>query len=84
MDNLPPILPIDGELMLEVYTHESLNTKRGAITVDEHGGGAQLATLGDKVLVSAMMNNLFRRRPMLSATQLQVSHPSAAVVVSDL
>lgn len=70
--------------MLEVYTHESLNTKPGAITADEHGGSARLSTLGDKVLESAVMTNLFRRRPMYSASQLKVSHLSTAIIVSDL
>ena len=84
MDNLPPIPPIEGELMLEVYTHESLNTKPGAITSDEHGGSARLAILGERVLESAVMNNLFRRRPMYSAGQLKVSHLSVVVTVSGL
>ena len=70
--------------MLEVYTHESLNTKPGAITSDEHGGSARLATLGEKVLESAVMTNLFRRRPMSSAVQLKVCHLSPAAIVSDL
>jgi len=70
--------------MLEVYTHDSLNTKSGAITADEHGGSVRLATLGEKVLESAVMTNLFRRRPMYTAEQLQVSHPSTVVVVSGL
>jgi len=70
--------------MLEVYTHESLNTKPGAITSDEHGGSARLATLGEKVLESAVMNNLFRRRPMYSAAQLKVCHLSAVLIVLHL
>ena len=70
--------------MLEVYTHESLNTKPGAITADEHGGSARLATLGERVLESAVMTNLFRRRPMYTAIQLKVSHPPTAVIVSGL
>ena len=60
--------------MLEVYTHESLNSKPGAITADEHGGNARLAALGEKVLESAVMTNLFRRRPMYNALQLKVTH----------
>lgn len=71
MDNLPPIPPIEGELMLEVYTHDNLNVKAGAITSDEHGGNVRLATLGESVLQSAVMNNLFRRRPMFSSDQLK-------------
>ena len=62
--------------MLEVYTHESLNTKPGAITADEHGGSARLTALGEKVLESAVMGNLFRRRPMYNATQLKAGHIS--------
>ena len=68
--------------MLEVYTHESLNTKPGAITTDEHGGSARLAALGEKVLESAVMSNLFRRRPMYTANQLRVCHLSIVIVVS--
>lgn len=63
--------------MLEVYTHDSLNAKSGAITTDEHGGSARLAVLGEKVLESAVMTNLFRRRPMNSANQLKVSQLSS-------
>ena len=70
--------------MLEVYTHDSLNTKSGAITGDEHGGSARLAVLGEKVLESAVMSNLFRRRPMNSANQLKVSRLSTVVIISDL
>lgn len=70
--------------MLEVYTHESLNTKPGAITADEHGGSARLIALGEKVLESAVMANLFRRRPMYTATQLKASRISIPVVVSGL
>ena len=66
--------------MLEVYTHETLNTKPGAITADEHGGSARLTTLGEKVFESAVMTNLFRRRPMYSAGQLKVSHISVAMI----
>lgn len=76
MDNLPPIPPIEGELMLEVYTHETLNVRPGAITADIHGGSARLASLGEKVLESAVISNLFRRRPMHTSTQLKVSHLS--------
>ena len=70
--------------MLEVYTHDSLNTKSGAITTDEHGGSSRLAVLGEKVLESAVMTNLFRRRPMNSANQLKVSHLSTGVLIPDL
>jgi len=70
--------------MLEVYTHDSLNAKSGAITADEHGGSARLAVLGERVLESAVMTNLFRRRPMYSANQLKVSHLSTVVFVSVL
>jgi len=70
--------------MLEVYTHDSLNTRSGAITTDEHGGSVRLAALGEKVLESAVATNLFRRRPMYTAEQLKVSHPSTVVIVSGL
>jgi len=70
--------------MLEVYTHESLNTKPGAITADEHGGSARLAALGEKVLESAVMTNLFRRRPMHTAIQLKVTHLSMSVMFRSL
>jgi hypothetical protein len=65
-------LLINNKLVLKVYTHKSLNTKPGAITVDEHGGSA--------ILTSAVMTNLFQRQPMLNTSQVQVGHPSVAVV----
>ena len=70
--------------MLEVYTHDSLNVRPGAITADEHGGSVRLITLGEQVLEAAVMTNLFRRRPMHPAEQLKVTLLSFFVVVSDL
>jgi len=84
MHNLPPIPPIEGELLLEVYTHESLNTEPGAVTTAVHGGSARLATLGERALEFAVMANLLRRQPMFSAWQLKVNHFSTAAVVSGL
>ncbi|KAF9785504.1 hypothetical protein BJ322DRAFT_1108950 [Thelephora terrestris] len=71
MDNIPPLPPIEGELMLEVFTHESLNSRPDALTSDEHGGNVRLATLGEKLLEAAVMTNLFRRRPMYGSKQLK-------------
>jgi len=84
MHNLPPIPPIEGGLLLEVYTHESLNSEPGAVTSDEHGGNARLVILGEKVLESAVMANIFRRRPVFSASQLKVSNLSTATIVPGL
>ena len=84
MVNLPPLPPIGGEFMLEVYTHESLHSKPGALTRDEHGGSVRLAKLGEKLLEAAVMTNLFRRRPMYTSNQLEVSHLSAVTDVSGL
>ena len=84
MDNLPPLPPIEGELILEVYTHESLNVKPGAITNDAHGGSSRLIALGEKILEAAVMANVFQRPPMHTASRLNVSHISAVVDVLDL
>lgn len=80
MNDLPPLPLIEGELILEVYTHQSLNVEPGAPTPDENGGSARLAILGKTVLESAVMTNLFQQRPMYSPDQLCVSNPSTVVV----
>lgn len=59
----PLIPPIEGELMLEVYTHESLNTKPNALTSDEHGGSVRLATLGKKLLEAGGVGSFPRGQP---------------------
>lgn len=70
MGSLPPLPPIEGELLLEVYTHESLNVKPGAITNDKCGGSARLVALGEKILEAAVTSNVFRRQPMHTALRL--------------
>ena len=78
---LPPLPPIQGELMLEVFTHKSLDSEQGAPTADEHGGSSRLATLGKRVLESVVMTTLFQRQPLYSATQLSVSRISTVAIV---
>ena len=68
--------------MLEVYTHQSINSEPGAVTTDDHGGSARLATLGERLLQSVVMLSLFRRQPLYNATQLNVSCPPTVTIVS--
>lgn len=68
-----PLPKIDGELVLEVFTHSSLLPgDEDEPTSDEWGGGARLATLGAKVVDLVVMASLFRQQPYLGPTILKV------------
>jgi dsRNA-specific ribonuclease len=69
---LPELPKIGGELTLEVFTHDSLRYD-GYLPNTEHGDHKRIAELGSKVLESAIMYALFRKKPPLSAEQMRVS-----------
>ncbi|OJA19554.1 Ribonuclease 3, partial [Rhizopogon vesiculosus] len=69
--SLPPLPSIQGELMLDVYTHRSMLSKE----VDEstpHGNTERLAELGNSVLSMIVMYTLFSEKPMLPAHDLKM------------
>jgi ribonuclease-3 len=69
--SLPPLPPIQGELMLDVYTHRSMLSK----DIDEntvHGNTERLAELGSSVLSMLVVYTLYSEKPMLPAHDLKV------------
>ncbi|KAG2062254.1 hypothetical protein BDR06DRAFT_36352 [Suillus hirtellus] len=67
---VPPLPPLHGDLMLDVFTHRALT---GGVLNDHtpHGNSDRLAQLGKSVLNTIVMYILFAERPMLSGEELQ-------------
>jgi dsRNA-specific ribonuclease len=70
MTNLPALPKLDGDIMLEVFTHRSLRFG-GAQTSEEYGDNERLAELGHQVFELAVTYCLFLKRPMLTAQEIQ-------------
>lgn len=69
---VPPIPKLQGDILLEVFTHRSLRFPDQPRHVDsEHGDYERLAALGDKVLETAVTVALFRKRPMIKGTDIE-------------
>ncbi|KAG1864711.1 hypothetical protein DFJ58DRAFT_772526 [Suillus subalutaceus] len=69
--SLPPLPPIQGELMLDVYTHRSMLGR----DIDEntvHGNTERLAELGSSVLSMLVVYTLYSEKPMLPAHDLKM------------
>ncbi|KAG1783547.1 hypothetical protein EV702DRAFT_1054148, partial [Suillus placidus] len=69
--SLPPLPSIQGELMLDVYTHRSMLSN----DVDEntvHGNTERLAELGSSVLSMLVVYTLYSEKPMLPAHDLKM------------
>lgn len=70
---VPPLPPLHGELMLDVFTHRALT--RGVLNDHTlHGNSDRLAQLGQSVLNTIVTYILFAERPMLSGEELKVKH----------
>lgn len=70
---LPPLPKLVGEIILDVFTHRSLRFPGAPTNEDsEYGDNDRLAVLGEKVLDAAVTDVLFRKRPMLKATDIEV------------
>ena len=70
---LPALPKLTGEIILEVFTHRSLRFPGAPIDEDsEHGDNERLAVLGEKVLEAAITDTLFRKRPMLKGSDIEV------------
>lgn len=82
---LPPIPKLNGDIILDVYTHRSLRFPGAPLDQDsEYGGGERLAVLGEKVLEAAVTDALFRKRPMMKGTEIDVSSvPPQSTIVSE-
>jgi dsRNA-specific ribonuclease len=73
MSSLPPIPKLNGEVLLDVFTHRSLRF-HGAPLDDssEYGDNIRLAVLGKVILEACITDTLFKKRPMLPADQIEV------------
>ncbi|KAJ3554645.1 hypothetical protein NM688_g2999 [Phlebia brevispora] len=70
--NLPPIPKLSGDIILTVFTHRSLRFPGALIDEDsDYGDNERLAVLGEKVLETAVTDTLFKKRPMLKATEIE-------------
>ncbi|KAG1783548.1 hypothetical protein EV702DRAFT_1054154 [Suillus placidus] len=70
---VPPLPPLHGDLMLDVFTHRALT--QGVLNDHTpHGNSDRLAQLGKSVLNTIVMYILFAERPMLSGEELKTKH----------
>lgn len=77
-----PLPPIDGERMLQVYTHKSLRmpgAREGEDTDNE-----RLSALGERVLEMAVLDALMGERPALSVDVLEVSAPRPRLLSTNI
>ena len=65
----PSIPQLNGEIILDVFTHRSL---RFPGATSSYGDGGRLAILGEKALECAVTYTLFKRKPLLDQAQIQV------------
>jgi dsRNA-specific ribonuclease len=67
----PPLPKINGDVILEVFTHKSL---RVAHVNEEYGDNERLALLGSAFLEAVVTESLFRLKPTLEADDIKASH----------
>ena len=67
----PPLPPLEGDLILDVFTHHSL-TRDFLNEQTPHGNSERLELLGKSVLDTIVSFLLFAERPMLSAEDFKV------------
>lgn len=73
MSSLAQIPKLNGEILLDVFTHKSLRFP-GAPLDDssEYGDNIRLAILGEAILQATVTDALFKKRPMLKAEEIEV------------
>lgn len=69
---LPPLPQLEGSLLLDVFTHNSLHYD-GKTSNEDFGDNNRLADLGTQVLNLVVTQRLFFKKPMLTATEIVVS-----------
>lgn len=73
MTSFPPIPKLNGEVLLDVFTHRSLRFNGAPLdSTSEYGDNMRLAVLGDAIMRASVIDTLFRKRPMLTSTQIEV------------
>lgn len=73
--SVPPLPKINGDVILEVFTHKSL---RVVHVNEEYGDNERLALLGGAFLEAAVTESLFRSKPALKADDIRVSHSAVS------
>ena len=69
----PPLPSIDDpELLLQVYTHQSIQSDEQEF-VENIGDNDRLEDLGAKALELAITQRLFDKKPLISAIEIAVS-----------
>lgn len=71
MANLPYLPPLEGDLLLDVFTHSSLDYE-GKPQNEAYGDNKRLADLGAKVLDMAITQRLFNKKPLLRQDDIAV------------
>jgi len=66
---LPLLPPLDGHLLLDVFTHSSLDYE-GKIFNEDFGDNRRLADLGEKVFNLAVTQRLFFKKPLLTVSEI--------------
>jgi dsRNA-specific ribonuclease len=66
----PPLPPLNGDLVLQVYTHKSLRPRN--VSPDKFDDNERLAELGKAAFDLSLTRYLFDRRPMLKGQDLAV------------
>lgn len=79
MTTLPNLPALEGEILLDVYTHKSLHHEE-TIHNDAYGDNSRLAELGENVLSLAITQRLFWVKPMLPTADIVVSFSGASVL----
>ena len=70
-EEVPPLPKLtDGDLLLQIFTHKSLQRAED---------NERLCLLGKKVLEAVVAEYLFRKRPIMKAEELSVSARQAVV-----
>lgn len=62
---------LSGDITLEVYTHRSLRFTGTPQELSEYGDNDRLALMGERAMDTAVTDALFRKKPMLNATEIE-------------
>lgn len=69
-DNLPPLPKISGDIILQVFTHKSLQRSNGG-TLEDNSDNQRLAVLGKAALEAVVTHSLFKQR-QLATSEIRV------------
>lgn len=72
MASLPHLPALEGEVLLDVYTHNSLNHEETVFN-ENYGDNTRFQELGESVLTLAVTQRLFLVKPMLPTADIVVS-----------